>query len=178
MIIIFNKKSLLLLYLLCEIDDVFIIEVASKSSRIHNHIQFTNSKETRWLDLSSSIARDTSWTLYAVRFIYIFSIHVFARYGRFIWPRFSYHLFQPADCSSSSIDKSNEEDDDDNVNDGNVSSTELRDIVKDGNVLLNKTTAVQNEIEKFQASERAAAQAYDQVMILRSFHMLYKQYKQ
>ncbi|GAB1859547.1 hypothetical protein CAJAP_00626 [Camponotus japonicus] len=73
--------------------------------------------------------------------------------------------FDPADCSSSSIDKSNEEDDeedDDNVNDGNVSSTELSDIVKDGNVLLNKTTAVQNEIEKFQASERAAAQAYDQ----------------
>lgn len=70
--------------------------------------------------------------------------------------------FDPADCSSSSIDKSNEEDDDDNVNDANVSSTELSDIVKEANVLLNRTTAVQNEIEKFQASERAASQVYDQ----------------
>ncbi|XP_011256743.2 transcription initiation factor TFIID subunit 11 isoform X1 [Camponotus floridanus] len=73
--------------------------------------------------------------------------------------------FDPADCSSSSIDKSNEEDDDDNVNDGNVSSTELCDIVKEANVLFNRTTAMQNEIEKFQASERAAAQVCDQRLL-------------
>lgn len=72
--------------------------------------------------------------------------------------------FDPADCSASSIDKSNDENDDDKVNedDANVSFTELCDIVKDANVLFDRTTAVQSKIEKFQASERAAEQSYHQ----------------
>lgn len=87
---------------------------------------------------------------------------------------FSYHLFQPADCSVSSNeshDESNEDDDDgvdvddvNEVNDGNVSSTELRDIVEDASELLDNVAKVKNEIEQFQAAERAAyAQASDQV---------------
>lgn len=63
--------SSILLHLLCEIIDIFITEVTWKSSRINNHIQFANSKETRWLDPPSSMAR---LGLYAVHFIYIFNI--------------------------------------------------------------------------------------------------------
>lgn len=97
---------------------------------------------------------------------FIFLSGAFARYGRFIWPRFSYHLFQPADCtvsSNESRDNSNEDDEVDE-NASNVSSTELRDIIEDAKrVIHDKTTEVRNEIEKLQAAERAAAQVFDQV---------------
>lgn len=81
---------------------------------------------------------------------------------------FGYHLFQPADCSVSSNeshDESNEDDDDGvDVDDGNVSSTELRDIIEDASVLLDNVAKVKNEIEQFQTAERAAyAQTSDQV---------------
>ncbi|XP_072764956.1 uncharacterized protein [Anoplolepis gracilipes] len=75
--------------------------------------------------------------------------------------------FDPANCSVSSNesnDKDNEDDDNDEVDedDGNVSSTELRDIIEDANLLLGRTTTVQNMIEQFQAAERNAAQVCDQ----------------
>lgn len=45
-----------------------------------------------------------------------------------------------------------------------MSSAELRDIIEDAKrVRRDKITEVQNEIEKLQAAERAAAQVFDQV---------------
>ncbi|XP_050455986.1 uncharacterized protein LOC126853900 isoform X4 [Cataglyphis hispanica] len=75
--------------------------------------------------------------------------------------------FDPADCtvsSNESRDNSNEDDDSEIDEDaGNVSSTELRDIIEDAKrVIRDKSTEVRNEIEKLQAAERAAAQVFDQ----------------
>ncbi|KAL6428874.1 hypothetical protein ACFW04_008009 [Cataglyphis niger] len=75
--------------------------------------------------------------------------------------------FDPADCtvsSNESRDNSNEDDDSEiDENAGNVSSTELRDIIEDAKrVIRDKTTEMRNEIEKLQTAERAAAQVFDQ----------------
>lgn len=74
---------------------------------------------------------------------------------RFIWPRFSYHLFQAKIDYCYDSSEEDTEDDEDDEDDDNVSSTELRDIIEDTNVQLGKTTTLRNEIEQFQAAERA-----------------------
>ncbi|XP_029677430.1 uncharacterized protein LOC115244149 isoform X1 [Formica exsecta] len=75
--------------------------------------------------------------------------------------------FDPANCtvsSNESRDNSNKDSDSEVDEDGgNVSSAELCDLIEGSKrVMRGEKTEVENEIEKFQAAERAASQVFDQ----------------